>query len=605
VASAGSWPRIAAPFALALATFVTYAAALRDGFVWDDHALIVRDPLIRSWRLIWEGFQHFLFTDATASDFYRPLQRLSYTLDYAIFFNSPLGYHLVSILWHAAAAIALYYFAQEFLAQFGCASGRRRGTAFFAALIWALHPVQSAAVVYISGRADPLAATFGFLGLYLGIRSLRAARNARWAFGIGAGVCLLASALSKEIGVIFLLVFLIIAIATGRRSTWLGALGMIAAVLIAYLGLRLPAEHLPPPPQPSMPLLVRPILTARAVAEYAGLIVFPLHLHMDRDVETHPFGFSPASLDAAARRELQTLLGVIVIVAGLYLFYRARGRPAVFVPLLLALVCYLPVSGIIPLNATVAEHWLYLPSAFLFLAAVAAADASRSRILFACLLVWLLFLPVRTYLRTFDWKDQRTFLTRTIAAGGDSARMLINLGGLELSEGHLGAATNALKRALEKEPNNPLGQLNLATVKMKQRDFAGARQLVKAFNGPPELRARAEETLAILEAKESGEINLMRLRLATRIGPPDWQIEQTYIEALANAGLTARAITELKSCLVIAPYRSESWLLISRLLRRIGRPDESAIAFARARATDVHLRDRLAFRASRGEPEIF
>jgi hypothetical protein len=261
---------------------------------------------------------------------------------------------------------------------------------------------------------------------------------------------------------------------------------MIAAVLIAYLGLRLPAEHLPPPPQPSMPLLVRPILTARAVAEYAGLIVFPLHLHMDRDVETHPFGFSPASLDAAARRELQTLLGVIVIVAGLYLFYRARGRPAVFVPLLLALVCYLPVSGIIPLNATVAEHWLYLPSAFLFLAAVAAADASRSRILFACLLVWLLFLPVRTYLRTFDWKDQRTFLTRTIAAGGDSARMLINLGGLELSEGHLGAATNALKRALEKEPNNPLGQLNLATVKMKQRDFAGARQLVKAVNGPPD-----------------------------------------------------------------------------------------------------------------------
>jgi tetratricopeptide (TPR) repeat protein len=119
------------------------------------------------------------------------------------------------------------------------------------------------------------------------------------------------------------------------------------------------------------------------------------------------------------------------------------------------------------------------------------------------------------------------------------------------------------------------------------------------------LRARAEETLAILEAKESGEINLMRLRLAARIGPPDWQIEQTYIKALANAGLTARAITELKSCLVIAPYRSESWLLISRLLRRIGRPDESAIAFARARATDVHLRDRLAFRASRGEPEIF
>ena len=57
--------------------FASYAPALRDGFVWDDTALILRDPLIRSWRLIPEGFNHFLFVDATASDFYRPLQRLT------------------------------------------------------------------------------------------------------------------------------------------------------------------------------------------------------------------------------------------------------------------------------------------------------------------------------------------------------------------------------------------------------------------------------------------------------------------------------------------------------------------------------------------------
>ena len=55
--------------------FISYAPAVRNGFVWDDTALILRDPLIRSWRLVPEGFNHFLFTDATASDFYRPLQR--------------------------------------------------------------------------------------------------------------------------------------------------------------------------------------------------------------------------------------------------------------------------------------------------------------------------------------------------------------------------------------------------------------------------------------------------------------------------------------------------------------------------------------------------
>ena len=86
------------PLLLLAAAFATYAPALRNGFVWDDQALILRDPLIRSWRLIGEGFRHCLFTDAAASNFYRPLQRLSYTLDYAAFFVSPAGYHFVSIV---------------------------------------------------------------------------------------------------------------------------------------------------------------------------------------------------------------------------------------------------------------------------------------------------------------------------------------------------------------------------------------------------------------------------------------------------------------------------------------------------------------------------
>src|SRR4029077_6730877 len=98
--------KIWAVLILLAVVFVSYAPAARDGFVWDDTALILRDPLIRSWRLIPEGFNHFLFLDATASDFYRPLQRLSYNLDYAAFAFRPGGYHLVSIFWHAAAAVA-------------------------------------------------------------------------------------------------------------------------------------------------------------------------------------------------------------------------------------------------------------------------------------------------------------------------------------------------------------------------------------------------------------------------------------------------------------------------------------------------------------------
>src|SRR3954466_5827015 len=99
---------------LIVAAFAVYAPSMGNGFVWDDTALVLRDPLIRSWRLIPEGFRHFLFLDATASDFYRPLQRLTFTADYALFgFAAPWGWHLTSIVIHALAAVALFFLGRK------------------------------------------------------------------------------------------------------------------------------------------------------------------------------------------------------------------------------------------------------------------------------------------------------------------------------------------------------------------------------------------------------------------------------------------------------------------------------------------------------------
>src|SRR5438477_10901756 len=183
--------------------FISYAPVVRNGFVWDDTALVLRDPLIRSWRLIPEGFNHFLFVDATASDFYRPIQRLSYTIDYGAFAFRAGPYHVMSLIWHSFAAIALFLFAEEFLSIFGIERRRRRLVAWMVALIWAIHPVQSAAVAYVSGLADPLATTFGFLGLFLLLRASRAFGQRKLLFFVGSGAAFVFSALSKESGLIF------------------------------------------------------------------------------------------------------------------------------------------------------------------------------------------------------------------------------------------------------------------------------------------------------------------------------------------------------------------------------------------------------------------
>jgi protein O-mannosyl-transferase len=591
-------------FALLLLVVVcgVYAPAVRNGFVWDDTALVLRDPLIRSWRLIPEGFNHFLFVDATASDFYRPLQRLSYTLDYAVFAFQPGPYHVVSVLWHAFAAIALFFFAVEILRAYDVREGTRRWIAFVAVLVWAIHPVESAAVAYISGRADPLAATFGFLGLYFCVRSLRAGGRGKFLLLIAGGVAFLLSVLSKESGLVFPVIAILF---FALRRTWIDVwkwAAVAAFVCAIYFSLRAGAEHFPPPRlRPAAPALVRPIIMSRAVAEYAGLILLPLNLHMDRDVETHTHGFGKASMSGAAWRELQTLLGILLIAAVVCWALRARKRnPAAFACLFFALVSYLPMSGIVALNATVAEHWIYVPGAFFFLAAATETGsflenrqwwAKKPATIAASFLfaVWVAFLGVRTFIRNFDWRDQRTFLERTIASGGDSPRMLIDLGVLEMHEGKLEDAAVHLHGALEKQPDQPLAVINLAALALKQNDFKLARQLLTRATQMPLVNARAHELLAVLEYKQNGHVDLMRLRLAARTGPPNWRIERRYIEVLDEGGATKAAIKELLGCLRSQWYRAESWQLLGKLLAKAGRPDEAADALAQARAYDVHL----------------
>jgi tetratricopeptide (TPR) repeat protein len=587
---------------LVVVACAVYAPAARDGFVWDDTALILRDPLIRSWRLTTEGFNHFLFVDATPSDFYRPIQRLTYTLDYAAFAFRPAGYHLVSVLWHAAAAVALFFLAEELLLAFGIDQRKRRLISFFAALVWAIHPVQSAAVIYISGRADPLAATFGFLGCYLMLRQIRANGLAKLWFVLAAGVAFLLSAFSKESGLIFPILALAFFL---LRKNWMDVAKTIAVTLFVcaiYWSLRSGAEHYPTPTlSAAPPPLVRPIIVARAVAEYTGLLILPINLHMDREVETQPAGLSATNLVGPAWRELQTLLGLIIIGAAIYWMLRSRRRnPPVFAGLLFAAITYLPISGIFSLNASVAEHWIYVPSAFVFLAAALEAAQlletwrTRSTIRLAAAIIfaaWFIFLGVRTFDRTFDWKDERTFFQRTIASGGDSARMLINLGSLEMSDGKLEDAAVHFHAALQKKPDQPMAILNLGAIALKQNDFKLASTLLNRAAQMPPVDAQAYQLLAILENKQNKRVDLLRLRLAARTGAPNWSIEKRYIQVLDESGARSAAINELLECLRTQWYRAESWQLLSELETKAAHPDQAANALAMARAYDVHLED--------------
>src|SRR5437868_14255175 len=126
--------RITVLAGLIVVLLTAHIPAFRAGFVWDATALCLRDPLIRSWRLIPEGFQHFLCVDATPSNFYRPFQRLTYTLEYWAFAFRPAPYHLTNILLHAATAIALFIYALAFFRFYRVDERQSSGVAAIASI---------------------------------------------------------------------------------------------------------------------------------------------------------------------------------------------------------------------------------------------------------------------------------------------------------------------------------------------------------------------------------------------------------------------------------------------------------------------------------------
>ena len=592
------------------AVLLAYAPALWNGFVWDDTALVLRDPLIRSPWLMGEGFRHFLFIDATASDFYRPFQRVVYTGAYALGGFTPWIFHLASLLIHGAAAVALYEFARRLLEQGGGDSPKPQlpaeRLALAVALLWAVHPVFTSAVTYVAGVADPLAALFGFGGLAL----LVARRH------IAAGFCLGAALYCKESGVFALLIGLGFAWVLARseaeslrRRFFLVSKTAIPMLLLAalYFGLRTTAERTPPPVPTPIPALERPVLALRAVAEYAGLLVAPVTLRMERDVranpprlEPGPTGGAPSGWFASTHFRLgaQTVAGAVLLVA-LSLWFRRSNRVTRRC-LLAALVAYLPISNLFVLNATAAEHWLYIPGAFLFLAAAASARpflASNPRVSrWACVLfsVWIVALGFRTALRCTDWHDQQRFLEATIRDGGNSSRMLSNRASLKSSCGDLQGAIRDYQAALACKPDQPFALLGLSGALIRQRSFEEARQWLARCEAIPLIRADALVNRAVLEFKESGADRIDLLREAALLHPRFWPVRKRYIDHLIERGQAgapqelAEALRELRAVLSDQPFRSETWQMLGVVLEKTGSRELAQTAFAEADRLDWH-----------------
>jgi len=138
---------------LVLAVFLSYANIITGKFVWDDQTIVVRNKAITSFEHVPYIFKNeFSEMCKYNGNVYRPIQELSYMVDHFLWGLDATGFHVTNVLLQIICTILLFYLVLNI-------SGSRIA-AFITAIIFGIHPINTEAVSYVSGRSDPLAFLF-------------------------------------------------------------------------------------------------------------------------------------------------------------------------------------------------------------------------------------------------------------------------------------------------------------------------------------------------------------------------------------------------------------------------------------------------------------
>src|SRR5437773_4195107 len=163
--------------ALSMAVLIVYQPVWNGGFIWDDAAHVTR-PDLRSWQGLWS-----IWSTPGATQQYYPLTHTFFWVQHRLWADMPSGYHLVNIVLHAAAAsmvgLILYRLAIP--------------GAYFAAAIFALHPVQVESVAWITEIKNTLSAVFYLSAAIAWLRYKENAKVGAYALAFGLFVLALCS----------------------------------------------------------------------------------------------------------------------------------------------------------------------------------------------------------------------------------------------------------------------------------------------------------------------------------------------------------------------------------------------------------------------------
>jgi tetratricopeptide (TPR) repeat protein len=601
------WRPLAFGAVLAAAAAGAYWRTFSVPFIFDDGPSIEDNPTLRSLRTaFWPQF------DSTVSG--RPVVNVTLALNYAASGSAVWSYHALNLAILVLSGLALFGVAKRTLSR--RAGPEATQVAFFAALLWTLHPLLTESVTYVIQRAESLMGLFYLLTLYCFIRGAGTdGRRARLWFGLSAASCL-AGMGTKEVMVSAPLIVLL------YDRTFLAG-GFREALRLrrwAYAGLG--ASWL------VLPILVISTHGRGGTAGFGSGVSwwryaqtqFPAIVHYLRlCLWPSPLVFDYGSALAAQSLRIApyALLVAALLAATAWALVR---RPALGFLGACFFAILAPSSSVVPIaTETMAEHRMYLPLAPVVVLAVVAIHRWLGRAAVPCLVAIAAGLFAATWQRNGTYGSAERIWSDTVAKLPGNERAHNNLG-FEISKapGRLNEAIAQYEEAIRLKPDymeahNNLGcSLEKAPGRLNDAvaQFDEALRLepnyVEAHNNKgnalnslgrtAEAVAQYEEALRLRPDYVEAHYNLgnaldslgrkaeavAQYGEALRLKPDYVKAHNNLGNVLGTLGRSAEAVAQYEEALRLDPDYAEAHFNLGNALNKLGRTPEAVAEYGRA-----------------------
>jgi len=532
-------------FIIALLTTVAYSNTFSNSFHFDDRYAIFEDRAIRD-----IGNIPAILKDVIN----RPFLRVTFALNYHFGGVDVFGYHLTNLFLHISVALCVYFLSGILFKRFVRNDDSRDSGAFalMAALIFALHPVQTGSVTYIASRSAVLVALFCLLAVILFITGFEQKGPKKATLYFGAFFSFLLGIGVKETVltlpfIIALLSFYLIRAqdkparqnlwSGGNRTDiiisglWLLTLPVFALVKYMSVGHLIPVDTRFGPGEILPPYQYLLTELNVVIFHYLRWLFSPLGgPHADPDI--------PAEISFM---DISTISAALIIAGLLYFALRSmKKRPIVSFGILWYFITLIPTSTVFPLADTAVERHLYLPSiGFALIASYFLIKAGKRlpvNLRFVPYLVPILLVGM-TIKTNFAWKSEVTLWEDAALKSPNKIRVLGNRAFAYFEAGDLEKAEALYIDFLKRFPDDALGCNNMGLIYKKKGDIKSAIKYYKE---------------------------------AIRLRPGYWRFYMHLGDAYSQAGLINEAINELQTAVNLEPQNPELLVNLASLLAKQG-----------------------------------